>query len=215
MASLYPGEEELLTLLDSLALADDPMFVIDDRHRIVFWNRAIERLIGRTHDEVAGRSCETILDGHDHYGNRYCAELCPVQLIARRNEAVRHFELRLQTKAGTPIHVDISVVKFTLRSSKRVLLAHLVRPVEERVAAVPVEPAAPQHGLRGHLPPELTTREGEILSLLAGGRNVRQIAEALNISPLTARNHIQNIMEKLEVHSQTEAVALAWKKQMV
>jgi PAS domain S-box-containing protein len=214
MPSLYPGEEELLSLLDSLALADDPMFVIDDRHRIVFWNRAIERLIGRTHDEVAGRSCETILDGHDHYGNRYCAELCPVQMIARRNEAVRHFELRLRTKAGSAIQVDVSVVKFTLRTSKRVLLAHLVRPVEEAVIQPPVqEPAA--RLARGQLPHELTTREAEILSLLAEGRNVRQIAEALHISPLTARNHIQHILEKLEVHSQSEAVALAWKSQLV
>ena len=214
MASLYPGEEELLSLLDSLALADDPMFVIDDRHRIVFWNRSIERLIGRTHDEVAGRSCETILDGHDHYGNRYCAEMCPVQMIARRNEAVRHFQLRLRTKGGSAIHVDISVVKFTLRSSRRVLLAHLVRPVEEAVAQPAVQQPATRPA-RGQLPHDLTTREGEILTLLAEGRNVRQIAEALHISPLTARNHIQHILEKLEVHSQSEAVALAWKSQLV
>jgi DNA-binding NarL/FixJ family response regulator len=53
----------------------------------------------------------------------------------------------------------------------------------------------------------LTKREREVLALLAHGATKEVIAEALVISPQTARTHIQNILDKLSVHSQLEAVA--------
>jgi DNA-binding NarL/FixJ family response regulator len=53
----------------------------------------------------------------------------------------------------------------------------------------------------------LTRREREVLALLAHGATKEVIAEALVISPQTARTHIQNILDKLSVHSQLEAVA--------
>lgn len=211
MASLHAGEEEMLNLLDALALADEPMFVIDDRHRIVFWNRAIELLVGRTHNEVAGRNCEAVLDGHDDYGNAYCADLCPVQLIARRGDPVRRFALHARNKAGEMMKFDVSVLKFVLRVSRRVLLVHVVHPASE-----PVRPLAPESArTQPRVSIDLTARETEILRMLADGRNPKQIADALGISPLTARNHVQRVLEKLGVHSQTEAVAYAWKMQLI
>jgi DNA-binding NarL/FixJ family response regulator len=53
----------------------------------------------------------------------------------------------------------------------------------------------------------LTHREKEVLALLAGGADNDAIAEALVISPQTARTHIQNILGKLGVHSRLEAAA--------
>jgi DNA-binding NarL/FixJ family response regulator len=53
----------------------------------------------------------------------------------------------------------------------------------------------------------LTTREREVLSLLAQGSDNDSIARSLVISPQTARTHIQNILGKLEVHSRLEAAA--------
>jgi DNA-binding NarL/FixJ family response regulator len=55
----------------------------------------------------------------------------------------------------------------------------------------------------------LTTREREVLSLLARGGDNDSIAQALVISPQTARTHIQNVLVKLGVHSRLEAAALA------
>lgn len=219
MGSLYQGEEEVLNALDILALSDDAMFAIDDRHRIVFWNRSIQRLLGYTHDEVAGRSCATVLAGTDHYGNRYCSESCAVQQIARRGEPVRQFRLKLRARDATPLLIDISVVKFTMRVSKRVLLVHIVRPVEEMMTgpaepARAIAPAPPVPALDPRLR-VLTARELEILVMLAGGLTSQLIAARLNISPLTTRNHLQHIFEKLEVHSRTEAVALAYRANLV
>ncbi len=55
----------------------------------------------------------------------------------------------------------------------------------------------------------LTRRELEILQLLARGLNNDVISKQLYISPTTTRNHIQNILGKLGVHSKLEAVAYA------
>lgn len=55
----------------------------------------------------------------------------------------------------------------------------------------------------------LTTREQEVLALLASGAGNRAIATTLFISPLTARTHVQNVLRKLRVHSRLEA-AMFW-----
>ena len=54
----------------------------------------------------------------------------------------------------------------------------------------------------------LTRREREVLHLLVDGSGTEAIADALVISPQTARTHIQNILAKLGVHSRLEAAAL-------
>jgi DNA-binding NarL/FixJ family response regulator len=55
----------------------------------------------------------------------------------------------------------------------------------------------------------LTSREREVLELLARGLTQAQIAERLFISPKTVGGHIQRVLEKLGVHSRAQAVALA------
>jgi DNA-binding NarL/FixJ family response regulator len=52
----------------------------------------------------------------------------------------------------------------------------------------------------------LTSRELEILRLLADGVSTRQVASFLTLSCHTVRNHINNVMAKLGVHSRLEAV---------
>ena len=51
--------------------------------------------------------------------------------------------------------------------------------------------------------------------MLAAGHATPEIASRLHISTLTARNHIQNVLEKLEVHSKAEAVAFAFQKRLL
>lgn len=54
----------------------------------------------------------------------------------------------------------------------------------------------------------LTARESDILEMLAKGLTNKQIASALTISDNTVRNHVNSIMEKLEVSDRTEAVTV-------
>jgi len=55
----------------------------------------------------------------------------------------------------------------------------------------------------------LTSREKEILAQLSKGKGLKMIASDLCISLDTVRTHIKNIYEKLQVHSQAEAVSKA------
>lgn len=58
---------------------------------------------------------------------------------------------------------------------------------------------------------QLTKREVEILENLVEGLTYQKIAEKLFISPKTVRKHIENIYQKLHVHSKVEAVQVAMK----
>jgi DNA-binding NarL/FixJ family response regulator len=62
---------------------------------------------------------------------------------------------------------------------------------------------------------ELTTRESEVLQLLARGLNQQNIARELDISHATVGTHIQRVLTKLDVHSRTQAVALAYRDRLV
>jgi len=55
----------------------------------------------------------------------------------------------------------------------------------------------------------LTSREQEIMVLLAQGLSTKQIAEKLFISPKTVENHRSNILRKLNIHSTLELVRYA------
>lgn len=66
------------------------------------------------------------------------------------------------------------------------------------------------HGALDGLPLEpLTSREGEVMSLLAEGRSNRDIALALGIAERTAKFHVNAILEKLDADGRTEAVVRA------
>jgi DNA-binding NarL/FixJ family response regulator len=56
---------------------------------------------------------------------------------------------------------------------------------------------------------QLTSREREVLRLIAAGRSNREIASVLFISPKTASVHVSNILGKLGASSRTEAAAIA------
>jgi two-component system, NarL family, nitrate/nitrite response regulator NarL len=61
----------------------------------------------------------------------------------------------------------------------------------------------------------LTPRELEVLRALVGGHSSREICADLYISPNTLRTHVQNLLNKLRVHSKLEAVAVALRQQLV
>ena len=67
-----------------------------------------------------------------------------------------------------------------------------------------------------HAPaPKLTEREMEVLRLVARGMNNRDIAKELFISENTVKNHVRNILEKLQIHSRMEAVMIAVREKLI
>jgi len=63
--------------------------------------------------------------------------------------------------------------------------------------------------------PKLTNREMEVLRAVARGLNNREIAKELFISENTVKNHIRNILEKLQLHSRMEAVVYAVREKLL
>ena len=63
--------------------------------------------------------------------------------------------------------------------------------------------------------PRLTEREMEVLRLVAKGMNNREIAKELFISENTVKNHVRNILEKLQLHSRMEAVVYAVRERLL
>jgi two-component system nitrate/nitrite response regulator NarL len=64
-------------------------------------------------------------------------------------------------------------------------------------------------------PARLTGREREILRLLASGCTQADIARRLSISPKTVGGHIEHILGKLGVHSRAQAVAAAYREELI
>jgi two-component system NarL family response regulator len=61
----------------------------------------------------------------------------------------------------------------------------------------------------------LTDRETEVLRLAARGLNNRDIGRELFISENTVKNHVRNILDKLQLHSRMEAVMFALREKLV
>jgi DNA-binding NarL/FixJ family response regulator len=72
----------------------------------------------------------------------------------------------------------------------------------------PIQPQPPSQN-------RLTSREREIVQLLAEGKSSKEVAVALGISVKTAETHRANIMRKLQLHSVSELVRYAIKNQII
>lgn len=79
-------------------------------------------------------------------------------------------------------------------------LARLILPFLRGEKPLPAYPSGPQ---------VLTRQELKVMECLKEGKAVKRIADHLFIAPTTVRKHLENIYRKLQVHSATEAVALA------
>jgi len=62
---------------------------------------------------------------------------------------------------------------------------------------------------------ELTPHEIRLLNMLVAGHNYRTAAAELGVSSHTVGFHLQNIYQKLHVHSKTEAVAKALRNRLI
>jgi DNA-binding CsgD family transcriptional regulator/tetratricopeptide (TPR) repeat protein len=107
------------------------------------------------------------------------------------------------------------------RAAELLRLAHAVaghlgaRPLADAVTLLAQRARLALHRVPDQRPADpvealgLTSRERDVLSLVAAGRTNRQIAEQLFISPKTASVHVSNILAKLGVSGRGEAAAVA------
>jgi len=106
---------------------------------------------------------------------------------------------------------------------KKHLSAKLYDSIEElRTGGAPMSPSiarmvvSSMHKKTTQLNPYgLTARETDVLTSLSKGNSYKLIASEFNISIDTVRTHIKNVYEKLQVHSQAEAVAKAIHEKLI
>lgn len=210
-----------MELLKAFERSGDGVYAVDHNQRIVFWNRAAERLLGYEAGEVVGRQCFDVIAGGDYAGHAFCRSDCPVIECARKGTAVENYDVRTHDKRGAGRWINVSMVVLRGRGAKSTLAVHLFRDVTKQrriqaqasraIAGVPFV----ERDRNGVAPKPLTRREIEVLHLLACGLGNRQIAETLGVSATTVRNHIEHVLAKLGVHSKLEAVVYAARNHMV
>jgi PAS domain S-box-containing protein len=104
--------------------------------------------------------------------------------------------------------------------SEGVLLGKSGERISVEISSVPLKAHGRVIGVFGQLPhvadeapdppdPRLTPRQAEVLRLLSKGRATGQIADELNVSKDTVRNHVRDILRAMGATSRLEAVALS------
>jgi PAS domain S-box-containing protein len=194
----------------AVARAADGAFGTGTDGRIVLWNRAAAKLLGYTSHEVLGRASRDLFSGSDDSGNRLSDPGSHVRRLVKRGERVQSLDMRIQTKAGRPVWINLNTLVIPGRPTGSLVGIHVFRNVtaSRKLVSIAQERTL---GPRGTEVPEhaLTRRELEILRLISTGANTKAIAAQLHVSPATVRNHVQSMLRKLDAHSRLEAVAYA------
>jgi len=109
-----------------------------------------------------------------------------------------------------PKDCDFDELLLAIRSvlAGKVYLSPAIADVVVREYLSPAEPVAPQG-------PALTSREREIIQLVAEGKSGKEIADCLHVSVKTVESHRRNIMEKLGRRSVADLTKYAIKEGLV
>lgn len=207
--------------LELLRAGDTPAVASDIAGHVLMWNAGAEKLLGRPAHQALGRRCHDLLGGRDVFGNRFCHEDCAVRTMCRKGEAVQAFELVVDSR-GPAIALQVSVLRIPGARPDLDAIVHLLQPIDrqvrlarelERLGVATPGVSAPSAANARAVEPQapLSPREREVLERMAEGLQNKEIAQKLDISLATVRNHVHNMLEKLGVHSKLEAVSLAYR----
>ena len=201
-------------ILELLANTADGAFATDARGRIVYWNPAAEKILGYQPQEVLGRNCCDLIRGLNGAGELFCYPGCHVESLLQLGEPVQNYNLQTNDRSGRSRWLNLSTLAVPGSEPQLRMTVHFFRDitasreleslVSQSLARFPASPPDPRPIAN------LTRREIETLRLLAHGLGTAAIAAKLGVSVVTARNHVQHILNKLAVHSRLEAVTSAW-----
>ena len=219
------------TLGDLLYGAVDGAYAVDARQRIIYWDAGCEELFGRTSSWVLGRPCCDVICGCNPVTDKqFCKRDCGVANMAsgKATDAPKSFSIKTSDSKGDQIVLSVNIVLVPSMCKKGWVVMHLLnRSMSTDVlssidyAMSSGNPAASSFSNAANTRhgedevSRLTGREKEVLQLLAEGISLASIGKRLLISLTTVRNHMQHIQKRLGVHSQTAAVAYAYRHNLV
>lgn len=203
------------------------VFAVEAEERIVFWNRACEREFGIPSQAAVGRACYDVVGARTLSGKPFCKPGCCLARLAGGGSAPPSFPLQLDTCTGQARKFAMRMILIPSQRRSLWSVAHVLchetpaaiggRSPQPAAATVPAaqHDDNPSHGLPTPAHALLTVRERCVLHLLAQGHGSVVISKQLFISHATVRNHIQNLIGKLGLHSQLEAVAYAHRNNLI
>lgn len=188
-----------VALTDLLPRLGGAFFATDAEGRVRVWTPMAHKTVGLGPDQTVGRSWTDLFEG------------------PKRPEEALSKAVRASQSARPPSPFDLAVRTRGEKPRRLGLRVLSVRPTDGDSGATIFQVfQAPSLGKGEAPPPEagenarpLSRRELEVLKCLAEGTDTKRIAEQLFISQTTIRNHVQNILRKLAVHSKLAAVAYA------
>jgi len=215
------------TLDDILYNAVDGAFAVDAKQRIIFWNPGCEELFERSSQCILGRPCNDVMRGCNPLtGTAFCRPDCCVAKLCKGGDAPNKFTIQTNDGDSQPLTLSVDVMLVPSCCNKRWVVIHLLhRSVnQDLLTAMDSTSRSGKHissinnkriGDGEKNISRLTARETEVLQLLSEGLSSSVISKRFTVSHTTVRNHIQHIQSKLGVHSQTEAVAYAYRHSLV
>jgi PAS domain S-box-containing protein len=204
--------------------AGSPAIATDRANRIIQLNRLARELFEYRKSELVGENVFEFLEARDFFGNRLSNQPLTFWEMISRGESIRSFSIDARKASGEYQRVAVSVVVVLNGRPQDYRVIYLLRPVlRRRKADEAIEALLARNRSSGESILEarsddkspLTPRQREVLRLLADGSCPEKIAGTIGVSLNTVRSHIQNIFERLGVHSQLEAVARAFRDQLI
>lgn len=220
---------------DTLCNTGDGVFIVDANKHIIRWNKGSEKILGYAEAAVLNRNCFQVILGKISQDKPHCSPNCKFHNSVLKGVPQGNFDVLTQSSSGESLWLNVTLISPS--DSTEPFVAHIVRDVtREKKKALALdhfladlepaglEPKAIQADrVTNRYPPvrdtateksvaALSGREIEVLTLLAEGLSTKSLAQKLNISHFTARNHIQNILVKLDLHSKAQAVSYAFKR---
>jgi len=100
---------------------------------IACWNPISTTTLGYSYDEALGKKCWEVLQGETEDGNRYCQKECPTLHQISAGKPVKPFNLRIRTKGGNFVLVNVSTVPLHSHAADKAVVGvvHLMRPLND------------------------------------------------------------------------------------
>jgi DNA-binding CsgD family transcriptional regulator len=174
---------------------EDPLFLLDGAGQVAFASAAAERVVN-ANVLVSLRGRRLV------FGSPAANAWLSQQLDSLANEAAAAAETAvMRVRAGRAWTVVLTVLSRDRERRVESIAIHCIGRLYPRKL-----PATLFRSAFG-----LSARESQVLGLLAGGRTLRQAAQALSLSRETIRSNVKQIFRKCHVASQGELAALMQK----
>lgn len=159
--------------------------------------RAVVPLVGAHHERV---------DGQGYYRGLAGSQISPGTRILA--VADRFDELTRGVPGHPPLDVGAALERLHADSGKA-YAEECVRALEEELRADGIAGGRARGSRKPQWPSGLTSREVELLRLLAGGHSRREVARRLFLSEHTVRHHLEHIYDKIGVRTRVAATLFA------